>query len=156
MPATEGPLSTFGDSLQSQNFWGASSINPNGMQNNCVSVATARLHYYPTVEALWQDIYGQPLPDNPLSFSQIVDILGRTGWTYRWKACSADANSNKTAYQTTLETFAQSTQNQIEGIPANAIPAMCLYTWKVGNQTGGHAVNMNYKWDLKTNVTTYF
>jgi hypothetical protein len=84
MTTTSGTLNTFGDALNNMGFWGASNINPNNMQNNCVSVSVAHMEYYTTVEDFWRDIYNAPLPDQPLNLWQIEDMIRRTQYQFRW------------------------------------------------------------------------
>jgi hypothetical protein len=37
------------------------------------------------VYELWNDVYGSALSDNPMSTDQIVDLVQRTGWSFRWE-----------------------------------------------------------------------
>jgi hypothetical protein len=55
------------------------------MTNNCVSVSFAKLLAYRNVYELWLDAYGSPLPDKPMDKDQIVDLIQRTGWSFRWE-----------------------------------------------------------------------
>lgn len=82
-PVATGEISTWGTMLSA--VCGASTLNPTNMINNCVSVSLAKLLDYKDVHELWNDIYGRPLPDNPMSTDQIVDLVQRTGWSFRWE-----------------------------------------------------------------------
>lgn len=82
--ADSGDLTTFGAALDSIGFWGASRLNPNDMCNNCVSVSLARMLNYDNVEKLWQALYGAPLPDAPLTFDQVLEMVGRTNHRWKW------------------------------------------------------------------------
>lgn len=85
MDTASGDLDTLAAALGADNLWGKSRVNPADMKNNCVSVSTARLEGYCTVEDFWQATLGYPLPDRPLDYIEIVSLLARTGRRYIWK-----------------------------------------------------------------------
>ncbi|KAM0559838.1 hypothetical protein ACHAPJ_003786 [Fusarium lateritium] len=128
---SQGDLETFGEALESIDFWGASNLNPNDMRNNCVSVSLARLQNYITVDELWKDTYGRPLPDKPLNFNQISELLRRTQWEYRWKTFMPAAGDKQSAFQKLTNSFS----------PDYPTAFMMLYTRANGS---GHAINGIY------------
>lgn len=82
MDPREGDLSTLGSGLD---LFGISTLNPNQFLNNCVSVTIAKTLGYSNVHEFWKDTLGGDLPDKPLSFGQIKQLLHKTGWEFKWK-----------------------------------------------------------------------
>lgn len=82
--STPDSVTSFGRSLDNIGFWGASSINPNDMRNNCVSVAVARMLDFETVEDLWKAVFGRNLPDQPLDKSQVFDLLTKAKMSFQY------------------------------------------------------------------------
>ena len=80
---SSGTVSTFG--LPLSQVFGQSKLNPNNFKNNCVSVSIARLLSYRDVDDLWADTYRYPLPDHPLDYTAIIDLIQRTGWHFKWE-----------------------------------------------------------------------
>lgn len=66
-------------------LYGSSSLNPTNMTQNCVSVTLAKLLAHKDVYELWHDTYGSPLSDSPMSIDDVVNLVHRTGWSFRWE-----------------------------------------------------------------------
>ena len=117
MTTDSGNLDTFGATLNNIGFWGASRLNPNNMQNNCVSVSVANMEYYRTVGELWNEIYKYPLPDNPLNLVQIEDMVRRTNYQFRWVAFRSGTIDSQavTAYDLMRYNFPKSSDGGSHG-----------------------------------------
>jgi hypothetical protein len=81
---TDGSIETFSEALTFSGLYGASTINPDNMSNNCVSVSIAKCLDFESVKELWRHTYGCDLPDQPLQVQEIEDLIRRTGWDFHW------------------------------------------------------------------------
>lgn len=137
MAATTGSLETFANALSSVDFFGKSNLNPNNMQNNCVSVSVAHLDYYRDVYQLWDDLYRKPLEDKPLGFPDIKKLLERTKYKYKWSRYDerkTASGSVKSAYEVFLDKFDRDDDTDCQ--------MLFLYTRRSAG--GGHCVNLYY------------
>lgn len=105
-------------------------VNPNDMRNNCVSVATSRLLGYANVHELWQDAYGQDMPDQPLTMRQFAMLVLAAGWYVRWQ--QFQPTWGVSAYNVML------TNMQFSNVGGYTTPFVVLYRRADGS---GHAVN---------------
>ncbi|VUC25108.1 unnamed protein product [Clonostachys rosea] len=90
-PGLEGDISS-----QSLDAFGLSTLNPNQLQNSCVSVTIAKLLAFRDVHHFWRDTIGGDLPDAVLTLDDIQELLRRTRWQFRWRAYKPEAG--KSAY----------------------------------------------------------
>lgn len=82
----EGDLSTFGQSLDA---FGFSALNPNQLQQSCVSITLAKLLAFRDVHDFWLNTIGGDLPDAELTMNDIQALLRRTGWQFKWRFYTA-------------------------------------------------------------------
>jgi len=128
MSISSGDLDTFGAAIEDMDLFGASSINPNDMRNNCVSVSIAHFQYYSTVEEFWQTTYGHSLPDKPIRESEAKDMIARCNIEFQWIKYKSDAPG--TAYQM----FLQNKQTFLEHGG--------LFMFKNDKNKPGHCINL--------------
>ena len=137
-----GDLKTFGQCLDHMNLWG-SDVNPNNMNNNCVSVSLCRLLGYANVYDCWGDTTKHNLPDQPLNIAQIVQLLAMTGWNFRWQLFEPQPAQSETAFQLLLSRM-QLNSN---------LPSYPVIAYIRSDKTG-HAVNGSFESQFGRTVLT--
>lgn len=130
---------TFGDALGNI-VYGISTINPDNLCNNCVSVSLAHLLDFDNVEALWQKLLGTSMPDQALNIYQVSALLDKTDYIFRGEGFSASAT--RSAYQNFVKSY-KPTVSDSSAIPARQLNTqqtvvLILYTRADGS---GHCVN---------------
>jgi hypothetical protein len=72
-------ITNFVEILEAVHLYGYSSLNPNRMSNNCVSVTLAKILGYADVHELWDQLLGAQLLDQPLGEADMQWLLNKTG-----------------------------------------------------------------------------